>query len=326
MKCKECRECNGYACRGQIPGLGGKGSGSTFIRNVEMLKKVKFNMDVIGEDKEISTDSFLLGKKVSIPVYAAPIAGILNNYGYEQSDIDYCQQLLSGCKAFGTIGFVGDGIDYENFFVKPAKVIDQLEGAGILTMKPWVEEGIQLRVDAIKGLNYFAMATDVDAAGLPLLRNSAIKTELKSEDKLRAFKKMVNKPLIVKGIMSKEAAIACVNAGVDAIVVSNHGGRVLDDCLSTIEVLAEIKEVVQDRMEILIDGGFRSGYNVFKALALGADGVLIGRPLTLSEIKNGQQGVIDYYQKIQAELIDAMRMCGVSSIKEISSKNVRVTF
>ena len=86
-KCRCCPVCNGLACRGETPGPGGKGSGSAFVRNAEMLKKVFITMDTISDNTEIDTTSEFFGHKVSFPVYAAPISGILQNYGAELDDM-----------------------------------------------------------------------------------------------------------------------------------------------------------------------------------------------------------------------------------------------
>lgn len=227
MKCRNCKECNGFACRGEIPGVGGKATGSTFIRNVEKLKAIKINLNVVKASKEISTKTSLFGKEVSLPVYCAPIAGINMNYGVDMDETTYTKATVNGCANKGTIAFTGDGKNL-NMFVEPIDVIDMNDGNGIVTMKPWVKEGIDLRVNALKGKKVFALATDIDSAGLALLRSSEIPVETKSEDDLRELKASLDIPLIVKGIMTKDAAIACLNAKVDGIVISNHGGRVLD--------------------------------------------------------------------------------------------------
>ena len=94
----------------------------------------------------------------------------------------------------------------------------------------------------------------------------------------REIVKLAGAPLILKGIMTVKGALTAKEAGAKAIVVSNHGGRVLDQCPSTAEVLPAIVEAVGQEMTVLVDGGIRSGVDVFKALAMGADGVLIARP------------------------------------------------
>ena len=322
-KCRVCPVCNGLACRSEIPGVGGKGSGSSFIRNVEQLKKVKINLDVTCGPIVPDTSSSLFGKAVALPVYAAPIAGIVNNFGADFSDTQYTCDILDGCIMANTIGFTGDG-KFVEMFTGPLSMIDERIGQGICTMKPWVKEGIDLRLEYVNRSHVLALATDIDSAGLPLLRNSEIPVETKSVEALRELKKSLSVPLIVKGIMTKESALRAMQAGADAIVVSNHGGRVLDETLATIEVLEEIVNAVGGKMTILIDGGFRSGHDVFKALALGADGVLIGRPVSLSAIACGAQGVADYFENIRRELADVMLMSGCASISDITRDKITV--
>ena len=142
----------------------------------------------------------------------------------------------------------------------------------------------------------------------------------KSVEELRQVAEMAKVPFIAKGIMTARGAIKAVEAGVDAIVVSNHGGRVLDQCPATAEVLPAIVEAVQGKVKIFVDGGIRSGVDVFKALALGADGVLICRPFVTAVYGGGMEGVKTYIEKIGAELADTMAMCGANSLKEITKE------
>ena len=131
-------------------------------------------------------------------------------------------------------------------------------------------------------------------------------------------------PFILKGIMTVRGAEKAIEAGAVGIVVSNHGGRVLDDCPATEEVLADIVAAVDGRAKILVDGGIRSGNDVFKALALGADGVLVARPFVTAVYGGGADGVAAYVEKLGAELADTMRLCGAASLADISRDMVRV--
>lgn len=130
-------------------------------------------------------------------------------------------------------------------------------------------------------------------------------------------------PFIIKGIMTVKGALKAKEAGASAIVVSNHGGRVLDQCPATAEVLAEIADAVDGSMKIFVDGGIRSGTDVFKALALGADAAIIARPFVTAVYGGGREGVESYVQKISSELADTMAMCGVSSLSEITRDCIR---
>ena len=106
-------------------------------------------------------------------------------------------------------------------------------------------------------------------------------------------------------------------------MVSNHGGRVLDQCPATAEVLPEIADAVGGSMKILVDGGIRNGSDVFKALALGADGVLIARPFVTAVYGGAEEGVAELVNRIGGQLKDTMAMCGAHSLAEITRDMVR---
>ena len=175
----------------------------------------------------------------------------------------------------------------------------------------------------IKDAGSFAVAMDIDAAGLPFLKNLTPPAGSKTVEELREIVKEAEVPFIIKGIMTVKGALKAKEAGAAAIVVSNHGGRVLDQCPATAEVLAEIADAVGNDMKILVDGGIRSGVDIFKALALGADAVLIGRPFVTAVYGGGAEGVAAYTAKLAAELEDTMAMCGAHSLSEISRDMVR---
>ena len=186
------------------------------------------------------------------------------------------------------------------------------------TVKPWNLETIRQKMDLVKAADPFAIAMDIDAAGLPFLKNMTPPAGSKTVEELREIVAMAEKPFIVKGIMTVAGAKKALEAGAKGIVVSNHGGRVLDQCPSTAEVLPAIADAVGGRMTILVDGGIRTGMDVFKALALGADAVLIGRPFVTMVYGAGAEGVKTYVEKLKAELADTMAMCGAHSLADIS--------
>ncbi|MCI5773660.1 MAG: alpha-hydroxy-acid oxidizing protein [Erysipelotrichaceae bacterium] len=323
-KCYVCEICNGRACKGKIPGMGGKDSGEAFIRNVEAFKNIKINMGVLADSKQIDTSLNWFGNKLSMPVFIAPIAGIKNNYGASMSEYDYNLAAAQGAKLANIMAFCGDGKDVDSLFVEPFTAMESVDDRSIITMKPWVKEGIDMRLAKIKGHRYACLAMDVDSAGLPLLRNSSIPVENKNVAALSYVKQQIDKPFIVKGIMNVKQAEMAIAAGCEAIVVSNHGGRVCDETLATIEVLADIAKACKGKVKILIDGGIRSGYDIFKCLALGADGVLIGRPMGIAIIGGQAEGVKAYVDKLQQELIGVMIMTGCHSLSDITADKVVV--
>ncbi len=324
LKCRECKLCNGVVCAGEIPGLGGKDSGRSFIRNVQKWQDIKICMDVNYTDGPIDTHCQILDMDLSSPIFIAPIAGIRNNYGADIDDQEYVKMTLDGASQTGIRAFTGDGIHMDTMFVDPIKAIDYRGGKGIATMKPWVKEGIDARFSAIENLSFEALAMDVDAAGLPLLRASDIAVETKDVEALKYITSKCHKPFIVKGVMTVHSAKAALEAGASAIIVSNHGGRVLDDCLSTAEVLKEIIDAVHGEMTILVDGGIRSGMDVFKALALGADGVLVGRPFALATVKNGTDGLVDIIHKYEDQLRQTMLMTGCHTLGDITFDKIKM--
>ena len=124
--------------------------------------------------------------------------------------------------------------------------------------------------------------------------------------------------------MTVRGALKAKEAGAAAIVVSNHGGRVLDQCPATAEVLADIVDAVNGSMKVFVDGGIRSGVDVFKALAIGADGVLICRTFVTALYGGEEDGIKVYIDKLANELEDTMAMCGAYSIDEITRDMIRI--
>ena len=143
-------------------------------------------------------------------------------------------------------------------------------------------------------------------------------------DRIKQFKKMWNGPMIVKGIMEPEDAIAAVNAGADAIIVSNHGGRQLDGALSSIRALPAILDAVGDKVEVHLDSGIRSGQDVLKAIAMGAKGTYIGRAYTYGLGAMGQEGVTRALEVLHKEMDISMAFCGHRDITKVDRKILRI--
>ena len=310
--CKACIECNGKVCKNQIPGPGAKGIGDTAIRNYDKWKEIRINMDTLTENKKVDTSIELFGKKFKYPFFAAPVGAVNLHYSEKYTDITYNNILVSSCASEGILAFTGDGTN-PDVMKAATKAIKNVNGLGIPTVKPWNIDTIKEKLSLVKESNAIAVAMDIDAAGLPFLKNMNPPAGPKSVEELKEIIKLSEKPFIVK---AKEA-------GAYAIVVSNHGGRVLDQCPATAEVLGEIVDAVDGTMKVFVDGGIRSGADVFKALALGADGVLICRTFVTALYGGEEEGVKLYINKLASELEDTMAMCGAYSINEISRNMIR---
>lgn len=133
-------------------------------------------------------------------------------------------------------------------------------------------------------------------------------------DNVRELKRRVNVPLLIKGILHPEDARLAIEAGVDGIIVSNHGGRQLDGVIGSLDALPNIVEVVAGRVPVLLDGGVYRGIDVVKALALGATAVCIGRPFVYGLAYAGEHGVYQVMQNLYSEFKVSMSLAGQRTI------------
>lgn len=321
--CKACPVCDGKSCRGTIPGPGAKGIGDTAIRNYNAWQAVRLNMDTICASGQPDTRCSLLGQQFSLPVFAGPVGAVQLHYGQKYNDIDYNDILVPACREAGILAFTGDGAD-PAVMVAACGAVKQCGGFGIPTVKPWDAATIAEKMDLVRDARALAVAMDIDAAGLPFLKNHVPPAGSKTVAELREIIAAAGVPFLIKGIMTVRGAQKALEAGAAGIVVSNHGGRVLDGTPATAEVLPEIAAAVGGRALVLVDGGIRTGLDVFRALALGADAVLIARPFVTAVYGAGADGVRAYVAQLQAELADAMSMCGARSLADISRDMVRL--
>lgn len=315
--CHMCKLCDGRACGSTIPGPGAKGYGDGAIRNFKKWKEIRINMDTLTEKSNVDLSFKFLGRKFSAPIFAGPVGNVEIHYGDRYDDTEYNRILLKACHNEGIAAFTGDGMD-EGVMVAASETIKEMEGYGIPTLKPWDIETLKKKFKLIEKSGAFAMAMDIDGAGLPFLRDFVPPAGSKSVEQLKEIVNKADRPFILKGIMTKKGADKAIEAGADAIVVSNHGGRVLDQCPATAEVLEDIANHVKGRCKVLVDGGIRDGIDVFKALALGADGVMIARTFVTSIYSGKEEGARAYIKLLKEQLEDTMAMCGAYNISEIS--------
>ena len=321
--CKACPVCNGVACKNQIPGPGAKGVGDTAIRNYNKWAEIRVNMDTLCEGGTPDTTLELFGKQFKYPFFAGPVGAVNLHYSETYTDMTYNDVLVRACAENGIAAFTGDGTNPKVMEGATAAIAAN-GGFGIPTVKPWDNATVAKKMAMARESGCFALAMDIDAAGLPFLQNLTPPAGSKNVEQLQEIAREAGVPFILKGIMTAKGAEKAVQAGVAGIVVSNHGGRVLDDCPATEEVLPEIVEAVAGRAKVFVDGGIRTGGDVFKALALGPDAVLVARPYVTAVYGGGAEGVACLTEKLGAELADTMRLCGAAALKDISRDMVRV--
>ncbi|MBG0775223.1 MAG: alpha-hydroxy-acid oxidizing protein [Desulfovibrionaceae bacterium] len=314
--CRVCPVCDGRACRGEVPGMGGMGTGSSFMNNVEALSRVRLDMRLVHSVTDPDTSCELFGWKLALPVLAAPIGGVSFNMGGGMEEGAYTDAVVGGCADAGAVGCTGDGVPdiiHQSGFAS----IRANGGRGIPFIKPWEDEELFRKLEGAVAAGAGVVGMDIDAAGLVTLAKMGRPVSPKSAEKLAKIVERACARLIIKGIMTVEDARGAVDAGAAAIVVSNHGGRVLDHTPGTCEVLPAIAEAVGGKVPVLVDGGVRTGVDVLKMLALGADAVLIGRPVSVAALGGGREGVAKYFNTLKGELVQAMVLTGCQDLAAI---------
>lgn len=320
--CRVCPSCNGKACAGEVPGMGGAGTGASFKANIEALAQYRLNLRTLHGAKDPDTRLTLFGKELSTPILAAPMTGVSYNMGGAVSEQEFISMIITGARLAGTLGMSGDGGDPE-FYNSGLKAIASENGHGIPVIKPREQGAIIERIRRAEEVNATAVGVDVDGAGLVTMAFFGQPVGPKTAKELKELVNATRMPFIVKGIMTVDEAVLAADAGVAAIVVSNHGGRILDHTPGAAEVLPAIARAVKGRVTILANGGVRSGVDVLKLLALGADAVLVGRPLVVGAFGGGAEGVKFVLEKLTNELKQAMILTGCATLSNIEERILR---
>ena len=320
-KCRVCPECDGQACSGEVPGMGGIGTGKAFRNNLDALAAYGFNMRTFHDVKKPETAITLFGEKLSMPILSAITGGVTYNMGLKgkMSEEEYMEGVIGGCQLAGTFGFAADGIeDPVSVYATRLQTIKKYGGWGLAQIKPRSQAEIIERMRMVEEAGAKAVAIDIDSAGRAARAKPGETIEPKTPAKLRELVRATKLPFIIKGVMTVQEAQMALDVGAAGICVSNHGGRVLDHTPGTAKVLPEIASKVKGRMVILVDGGVRYGADVLKMLALGANAVLVGRPVLRGAVGGGAEGVKLVLNKMRAELVDAMVLTGTANVKKVS--------
>lgn len=317
--CRVCPVCNGIACAGEVPGMGGVGTGMSFRNNVSALAGIKLNLRTVHRVSAPDLSTVLFGQQLAMPVLAAAIGGTSVNMKSSMSDAEYSAAVVTGSAKAGVLAMTGDGPNPASYQCGLAAIRSE-QGRGIPIIKPREPEQIVRLANEAANAGAVAFGIDIDAAALINMTRMGQPVGPKSFAELEHIKRNARIPFIVKGIMTVDDALACVEAGVDAIVVSNHGGRALDHTPGTAEVLQVIARAVRGRLVVMVDGGVRNGVDVLKMLALGAELVLVGRPVIIGAIGGAAEGVKMVMDRFAAELQTAMVLTGTSDVKSVSSR------
>jgi len=325
---------------------GGAGSELTLRANREAFQKIAIMPRVFTGIKQVDTSANFLGQRLSMPIYVTPMA----NHGVVHSSAEIGSAL--GAKKAGTL-FVAPTSStrtieevatatkdaprwFQLYFNKDPDVNKQLlhraEKAGYSAIVLTVDLPV-LGIRDRNVRNSLSLPVEPNQPDAPseryivATRNlqllmSGMKSDL-SWDDYEWTRRNTSLPVLIKGILSPDDAEEAAKRKVPAIIVSNHGGRQLDTGFGAIEALGPIVDQVKGRTKVLFDSGIRRGTDVFKAIALGAAAVGVGRPVLWGLALYGADGVAAVLEHLKAELVNVMHLAGTARLNDISSEYIR---
>jgi len=319
---------------------GGACDEDTLHENIEALRRRRLRPRVLIDVTKVSTEIELLGAPVSMPVLVAPLAyqrlahpageGATSRAAAKAGTI-FCLSTLAsanpaeiteGRRWFQLYVFRDRGLTNE--------LLEEVEAAGFEAVLLTVDVPLSGRRERDLRTGFMLpedIAPNVTRAGTgePLPPHEAV--QLLARDvswrDLEVFAERSNLPVLVKGILTEEDALLACESGAAGIVVSNHGGRQLDGVVASIDALPEVAEAVGGRVPVLLDGGIRRGTDVLKALALGADATLVGRPAIWGLAIGGESGVVRVLDLLRAEIRLGLTLLGCRSPAEVERTHVR---
>lgn len=320
--CWVCKACDGENCASGVPGMGGSGRMSTFRDNAKALAEYRIVPRYIRESVQVDSTLELFGRKFEHPIFAAPMTGAVTNLQGAIEEYEFARILLEGSRQHGGLGWVGDGASPEKYKTI-LQALGAVDGLGVAIFKPRADtDALIRRFRESEEQGVLAVGMDIDAISFKTMQLRGQATVARGFDAIRRLRDATALPFVLKGVLSAEDAELAIAAGVDVIVVSNHGGRVLDDMPGTARVLPEIARTVGGRIPVLADGGVRSGQDAYKMLALGADAVLVGRTLAIAAVGGGVSAVKFLLSQYAGELRKSMNLCGAASLKDIREDHV----
>lgn len=304
---------------GKPIGFGGAGQGTSFKNNVQSLMNLRLKMRVVGEHTEPDTSTEFLGIRLAFPVMGSSTAGI-EKYNDAMPEKDFCRAVIRGCKEAGTVGWRGDTWFYTPENNPALEVLKEEKGAGIPIFKPRSQDVLKRLINMAEVAGCPAVGVDLDGCGSTIMAKHGQPVFRKSMKEIKELVEFSSLPFIAKGIMALEDAEVCAEAGVKVVSISNHGGRVLDATPGVAEVVQEIASALKGKVLITADGGIRTGYDVLKMIALGADAVLLGRDIIRASVGAGSLGVKLHMEHIGKTFKKAMFMTGQTTVSGITER------
>lgn len=324
---------------------GGAHDEITLGENRAAFNRLRLRYRVLRDVSRRDASTEVLGEKLSMPVVIAPTAfhqlateegEVATARAAARADTIMTLSTLSTC-AIESVGEATAGRLWFQLYVyrdreATRELVARAEAAGakalLLTVDAQVwgvrERDVRNRFQLPDGLRMVNLVSsgkgefpDVEGSGLAAYVARTFDPSLSWKD-LDWLCSLTDLPVLIKGVVRGDDAAMGMDAGAAGVVVSNHGGRQLDTCPAPVEVLEEVVQAVDGRGTVLVDGGIRRGTDVIKSVALGADAVMIGRPVLWGLAAGGEEGVVRVLELLRAEIDLAMALCGAASVAEIT--------
>lgn len=322
---------------------GGADDELTLRRNMSAYNEIILKYRVLVDVSKRDMSTTLLGQNISAPIVIAPTAfqklshpdgevAIARAAGSEETIM--ILSTLSNCSVEEVLNVSSGSVWFQLYVFKDREVtadlIRRAETSGCKALVLTVDapvlgrriKDIQNNFRLPEGLSVKSLEPymkdkfpDHKGSGIEEFFAANLDPSLTWND-IEWLKGKTKLPIFIKGIICREDALIAVANGVDGIVVSNHGGRQLDTCSATIEAFPEIADEVKGKVTLLVDGGIRKGTDILKAVAYGADAVMIGRPVVYGLAYGGEDGVRTVLRILKSELDIAMALCGCRNISE----------
>jgi 4-hydroxymandelate oxidase len=337
--------------RQRLPGMaydyvaGGADDELTVADNIDAWRRLRLRPRVLRDVSKVTTSTTVLGTPVSVPMLVAPTA-------YQRLAHDDGERATAqGAEAAGTIMIAStfSTVCLEDIAAAAPGAVRWFQ-LYVRSDRGWTTELVARAVAA--GYRALVLTVDVPVLGLrrrdeqnhfrlppgmvtanvgeppppPEVAGSALRAYARDEldpgltfADIEWLRGLCDLPILVKGVLRADDACACVAAGAAGIIVSNHGGRQLDTAIATAAALPEVVDAVGGEVEVLVDGGVRRGTDIVKALALGAQAVLVGRPVIWGLATGGSCGVQSVLETLRDEFARALALCGTPTVGEITA-------
>lgn len=301
-KCHFCTKCEGFGCKGEMPGMGGPAESANFIENVAGWKRLVarfLNNPTEGQSDEMTA----AGGGHDLPaIRLAPMTGAVENVGYHDERSFYFDLIIAACSA--GIGLsIGDGCPDEKllFGIEAIKAATQFfpQARAAVFIKPYENRRILERMEWGREIAEI-YGVDIDSYNIVTMRNK-VNLEKKTASQLRELKAATTLPFAIKGVFTEEDVELVAELKPDIVVVSNHGGRIETRRGSTADFLLEHGVALKSNCgQLWVDSGIRTHRDLLVAAKLGASQVMVGRPVVTALCLDGVRGVIHAMDRLKS--------------------------